>query len=74
VQLLKNREEALSGKGPSKGKESKRSKYKTDEIESMDKVQMLGQAFQKIQTATGIQVRCRPSCKQWTSPLGCART
>ena len=39
-----------------KVKSGKRSKYKTDEVETMDKVQLLGQAFQKIQTATGIQV------------------
>jgi hypothetical protein len=38
-------------------KERKRSKYKSDEVESMDKVQMLGEAFQKIQAATGIHVR-----------------
>lgn len=57
VQLLKNREEVFQGKGGTGTKERKRSKYKSDEVESMDKVQLLGEAFQKIQMATGIHVR-----------------
>ena len=60
MQLLKNREDALAGRTP-KSKGGKRSKYKTDEVETMDKVQLLGQAFQKIQTATGIQA-WHPAC------------
>jgi hypothetical protein len=55
--LLKNREEVFIGKATSTTKERKRGKYKSDEVESMDKVQMLGEAFQKIQAATGIHVR-----------------
>jgi hypothetical protein len=54
--LLKNREEGFTGKAMSSTKERKRGKYKSDEVESMDKVQMLGEAFQKIQAATGIHV------------------
>lgn len=56
VQLLKNREEVFQSKGGTGTKERKRSKYKSDEVESMDKVQLLGEAFQKIQIATGIHV------------------
>lgn len=56
MQLLKNREEGFIGKTTSATKERKRGKYKSDEVESMDKVQMLGEAFQKIQAATGIHV------------------
>lgn len=44
------------GKASNGNKERKRGKYKSDEVESMDKVQMLGEAFQKIQAATGIHV------------------
>lgn len=57
MQLLKNREEGLQTKSMTGTKERKRSKYKSDEVESMDKVQLLGEAFQKIQMATGIHVR-----------------
>lgn len=56
MQLLKNREEVFQNKGGTGTKERKRSKYKSDEVESMDKVQLLGEAFQKIQMATGIHV------------------
>ena len=61
VQLLKNREDGIAGKNTSATKERKRGKYKTDEVESMDKVQMLGEAFQKIQAATGIHVPSPPT-------------
>lgn len=70
LQLLKNREDGIGGKTTSATKERKRGKYKTDEVESMDKVQMLGVAFQKIQAATGIHVPSllssilTPSCLQ----------
>lgn len=62
VQLLKNREEAVAVKNTTGGrsKEGKRGRYRSDESESMATVQMLGHAFQKIQAATGIHVRCLP--------------
>ena len=66
VQLLKNREDGIAGKNTSATKERKRGKYKSDEVESMDKVQMLGEAFQKIQAATGIHVLS--PCLLYTSP------
>lgn len=56
MQLLKNREEVFQSKSGAVTKDRKRSKYKSDEVESMDKVQLLGEAFQKIQMATGIHV------------------
>lgn len=55
MQLLKNKEAALKGKGKGTSGGGKRDKGKTEEVECMDKVQMFGEAFQKIQTATGIQ-------------------
>lgn len=57
MQLLKNREEALTAKAAAKGKEGRRARQRTDDVESMDRVQLLGEAFQKIQAATGITVR-----------------
>lgn len=75
LQLLKNREEALTAKTTSKTKEHKRSKYKTDEVESMDKVQMLGEAFQKIQAATGIKVsHCSEHMSAPLCPIVCAQS
>ena len=70
MQLLKNREEALAAKSAAPGsssskggREARRGRARSDESESLAKVQALGQAFQKIQAATGIHVRNFDICR-----------
>ena len=71
MQLLKNREEALTAKAAARGKEGRRARARGDDVESMGRVQLLGEAFQKIQAATGIKARARSQC--WTITFCCAR-
>lgn len=57
AQLLRHREKA--GRPSSKASEQARVGGKADEAETMQKVQALGDAFQKIQSAIGIKARRR---------------